>query len=103
MKTLVDAALTNPRWRPQVRAMMFNDYGAYMFNIVRDQQEAIRLTAKAATTDSANPYFELNLAKIALATGDRAAAVSHLESARHLDKIGLHDKDIDELQRRIGN
>ncbi len=101
--TLFDAALANPRWRPQVRAMMFNDYGAYIFNVVHDHQEAVRLTTKAAATDPTNAYFELNLAKIALATGDRMTATDHLKAAQRLDKIGLHDKDIDELKRQIGN
>jgi hypothetical protein len=103
MATLFDAALANPRWRPQVRAMMLNDYGAYMFNIAHDQQAAIRLTTEAAAIDPANPYFELNLAKIAVAVGDRATAADHLEAARRLDKIGLHEKDIEELRQQIGN
>lgn len=99
---LVEAALANERWRPQVRAMMFNDYGAYMFNIAHNQQEAIRFTMAAAVEDPRNPYFELNLVKIALAVGRVDVASEHLDAARRLNKAGLYDKDIDELQQQIG-
>jgi hypothetical protein len=101
VSTLVEAALANPFWRPQVRAMMLNDYGAYQFNIVRNPQEAIRLTRQATAIDSVNPYFELNLAKIALAIGDKALASEHLDAARRLNKLALYDKDIDDLQEQL--
>ncbi|GAA0714030.1 DUF6056 family protein [Dokdonella soli] len=101
MSTLIEAALANPRWRPQVRAMMFNDYGAYMFNIAHNQQAAISLTNAAAAADPRNPYFELNLAKIALAVGRKDMAVEHLESARRLNNAALYDRDIDVLQQQI--
>jgi hypothetical protein len=101
MATLFDAALANPRWRPQVRAMMYNDYGAYRFNIEGNREEGIRLTQLAATTDPRNAYFEINLTKIALAIGDKALATKHLASAKRLDALGLHDEDIRMLERQL--
>jgi hypothetical protein len=102
VSTLFEAARSNPRWRPQVRAMMLNDYGAYMFNVVRDQEEAVRLTTAAAALDPTSPYFQLNLAKIASGMGRTEAAREHLAAAGALDKTGLYDGDIKELQRQLG-
>jgi len=99
---LVEAALANPVWPPQTRAMIFNDYGAYLFNVVRDVQGAIRLTLAAAAEEPTNPYFELNLVKIALAVGQTDVARVHLANARRLNKVGLYDAEIAELQSRIG-
>ncbi|MBA8888378.1 hypothetical protein FHW12_002611 [Dokdonella fugitiva] len=98
---LFEAALANPRWRPQVRAMMYNDYGAYRFNVEGDHAEGIRLTELAATTDPRNAYFELNLAKIAIAVGDMHLAAEHLAKARDIDRLDSHREEIDALQKQI--
>ncbi len=101
--TLFEAADRNPRWRPQVRAMMYNDYGAYRFNIEADHAQGVSLTQRAAEIDPVNAYFELNLAKMALVVGDRKAAAAHLDKARKIDILKTHESAISSLQQQIGN
>jgi len=101
--TLFDAAIANPRWRDPVRAMLMNNYGAYVFNIVRDEGEAMRLTAEAGKTDPVNPYYPLNLAKIAAAKGDADSARRYLADAERLDKVQQYRSDIAELQRALAH
>jgi hypothetical protein len=102
LSTLFDAAIANPRWRSRVRAMMFNNYGAYQFNIMRDTGEALRLTALAAATDGQNAYFPLNLAKINAAVGDIEAARRHLAEAERIDTLQQYRIDVVELHRTLG-
>jgi hypothetical protein len=101
---LTEAALANPRYPPKVRAMIMNDYGAYRFNIAHDSQDAIVWTLAAAAEDPKNPYFQINLATIALTVTppDKAKAAQFLESARRLNTVGVYDKEIAELQRKLG-
>jgi len=100
---LFDSALANPRWVKRVRATMLNNYGAYVFNIVRDTGEAIRLTAEAGKIDPANAYYPLNLAKIMAATGDADSARRYLADAERLDKVQQYRSDIAELQRTLAH
>lgn len=102
LSTLFDSAIANPRWRTRVRAMILNNYGAYQFNIVRDTQEAIRLTAEAGKVDPVNAYFPLNLAKITAASGDADAARRYLVDTEQLDKLQEYRDDIAELRRTLG-
>ena len=69
IERLVEAALSNSRFPAKVRATILNNYGAYQFNIVHDNQKAVSLTVAAAAEDPRNPYFELSLTRIALALG----------------------------------
>ena len=103
VSTLFDSALANPRWVKRVRATMLNNYGAYVFNIVRDTGEAIRLTAEAGKIDPANAYYPLNLAKIMAATGDADSARRYLADAERLDKVQQYRSDIAELQRTLAH
>ena len=98
---LVEAALSNRRFPPKVRAMLMNDYGAYQFNIVHDSQKAISLTVAAAAEDPGNAYFEVNLTRIALALGQTDVAVRHLQAAQDLDKAGYYGKDIGDLRAQL--
>ena len=95
--TLVEAALANPHFPAYVRATILNNYGEYQFNVVHDTQRAIRLTEAAATEDPKNPYFEVNLAKIALALKQPDVARQHLQAAQRLNKTGEYDKEISDL------
>lgn len=101
VERLVDAALTNPHFPPQVRARILNNYGAYQFNIVHDNDRAISLTKDATNEDPTSPYFELNLAKIALALGKPDDAQRHLQAAESLDKAHFYTQDIAQLRARI--
>ncbi|GAB3793470.1 hypothetical protein GCM10028797_35560 [Dyella agri] len=101
MSRLVQAALANPHFIYSVRAMILNNYGAYLFNVAHDQQAAISLTAAAAAEDPRNPYFQLNLAKIALAVGQPNEATRHLALAEQLNKAGLYDRQIEEMKSHI--
>ena len=102
MSMLFDSAMANPRWRARVRATMLNNYGAYQFNIKRDTNEALRLTAEAGKIDPANAYYPLNLAKISSAAGDADAARHHLAEAERLDKLQQYRNDIAELHHTLG-
>jgi len=99
--TLLDGALSNPRWRPTARAMVMNNYGAYLFNIVNDRQGAIQATLAATEEDPKNPYYVLNAAKIAIAVGDRGRATEYLKKASELDKAHVQTKSIDEVTKQI--
>jgi hypothetical protein len=81
MSTLFDSAIANPRWRTRVRAMMLNNYGAYQFNIVRNESEAVRLTEMAGAVDPTSGYFPLNLAKMSAASGNAKATSRYLADA----------------------
>ncbi len=98
---LVEAALSNRRFPPKVRATILNNYGAYQFNVVRDSQKAISLTIAAAAEDPGNPYFELSLTRIALALGQADMAKQHLQTAQDLDKAGYYGRDIADLQAQL--
>lgn len=99
---LVAAAETNPRFPRKFRAMILNNYGAYHFNVLKDQPAAVRLTLQAASLQPKNPYFEINLAQIALAMGNPQLAARHLLNARKLDVTGAHAVTILSLQRNLG-
>jgi len=101
MSMLMNAALENPQWRPQVRAMMFNDYGSYLFNVPHDYQGAISMTMTAAATEPRNPYFQINLAKIALALNDITVAKERLAAAKELNKVGVYDQEIARIEKQL--
>ncbi len=98
---LVYAALGNQHLLPSMRAMIMNNYGTYRFNILGDHQGAISLTLAAVATDPTNPYFELNLAKIALAVDDPARAQRYLDAASRLDKANYYGSEITKLRQRL--
>jgi hypothetical protein len=97
---LVDAALANRHFPLTMRAMILNNFGEYRFNVDHDGKAAIELTTAAAATEPKNPYFQINLAKIALAMGQNDIAQKHLEAARELDKVDVYDQEIHALQRQ---
>jgi hypothetical protein len=99
--TLVDAALANPHFPAYVCAMIMNNYGAYQFNIAHDAQGAVSWTLAAAAADPKNPYFQINLAKLALAVKQPDKARAYLDAAKQLNGAGLYDTEIDALQRQI--
>jgi len=101
MSKLVQAALANPHFIRPVRAMILNNYGAYLFNVAHEQQQAIGLTMAAAAQDPQNPYFQLNLAKMALVLGQRSEAAEHLALAEKLNKAGVYDREIGDMKSRI--
>jgi hypothetical protein len=98
IKALVEAALANPAYQSQIRAMIFNDYGAYLFNMAHDYQGAISATLTAAQWDPKNPYFELNLAKIALQLKQHDVARQHLLIAQQLNKMHVYDDEIRKVE-----
>jgi hypothetical protein len=67
------------------------------FNVGHDQQGAITLTL-AAAQDPQNPYFQINLTKLALALGQPDKAAEHLALAERLNKVGTYDQEIGSLQ-----
>ena len=99
--TLVEAALDNPHFPPKVRAMIMNNFGAYQFNIAHDPQGAVSWTLAAAAEDPNNPYFQINLAQIALAVKQPGKAKEYLDAAKQLNKLGIYDQEIDALQQQI--
>ena len=98
---LVDTAMANPHLPPKVRAMILNNDGAYQFNIAHDAQAAIGLTMTAAATDPSNPYFQINLTKIALAVNDHPTAREHLAIAKSLNKTGAYTSEIARLESQL--
>ncbi len=101
ISTLTQAALANPHFPYYVRAMIMNDYGAYQLSVVHDAQNAISLTLAAAAEDPKNPYFQIRLARIALALGQPSKAHEYLQAAQQLNRIGQYDKEIGEMQRQM--
>lgn len=100
---LVDAAFENPHFTAPIRAMILNNYGAYMFNVAHDSQAAIDFTVAAAAQDPLNPYFQINLTKLALALGDPKQALTHLTLATRLNRTGLYDQEIADLTQQIAS
>jgi hypothetical protein len=103
LSKLVEAAMANPHFVNSVRAMILNNYGAYLFNVVHDRQTAISLTLAAATQEPRNPYFQLNLAQMALTLGQRDEASQHLAAAERLDITGIYDRQISDLKSRLAS
>lgn len=101
MKRLATATLDNPDLTDSMRAMVLNNYGHYMFQIAGDQQTGLSLTLAAAAQDPANPLFELNLTRLALAIGNATEARRHLERASQLDKARMYDKSIEGLKQQL--
>src|SRR6185312_13312145 len=101
LSKLVQAAMANPHFISSVRAMILNNYGAYLFNVVHDRQGAISLTLAAAAQEPRNPYFQLNLAQMALALGQRAEAARRLAMAEQLNIAGTYDRQISDLKSRL--
>jgi Flp pilus assembly protein TadD len=77
--------------------MILNNYGAYLLNVVHDGQGAMGATLSAAVQDPKNPYFQINLAKLALALGNSAEATAHLKLAESLDKTNSYSAAIQAL------
>ena len=101
MEMLVDAVFDNSRLPPAVRAMVLNNYGHYLFQIVHDNQAAISLTLAAAAQDPKNPLFQINLTRLALALGDAEEASKHLNAAIQLNKAGMYDDAIAGLEKQL--
>lgn len=101
MKSLVDAALDNPRLSHGMRAMVLNNYGHYMFQVAHNNQAAVSLTVAAAAEDPANPLFEINLSQLALALGNTGEAKVHLFKATQLDKAKLYSPAIIGLEKQL--
>lgn len=101
LSKLVQAAMANPNFSNSVRAMILNNYGAYLFNVVHDRQGAISLTLAAAAQEPRNPYFQLNLAQMALALGQRDEAARRLAMAEQLNIAGTYDRQISDLKSRL--
>lgn len=95
---LVGSALSNKHFPNYVRAMILNNYGAYQFNMVHDNQSAVSLTLAAAAEDPKNPYFQINLAKIALALKQPDVAHDSLAKAKQLDAAGTYAQEIGGLE-----
>jgi hypothetical protein len=100
--SLVDTALANPRLSRKVRAMVMNNYGAYQFNVLQDRQAAVGLTSAAAAEDPTNPYFPLNLAKIAHAMGQDERAMAYLMQAAQLDHANIYRGQIRQMRADLG-
>ncbi len=98
---LVEVALANPHFPPKVRAMIMNNFGAYQFTILHEEQGAITWTLAAAREEPRNPYFPLNLAKLALAVKQPDRAREYLDMARQLNHAGAYDREIEDLQRQL--
>jgi len=101
ISSLVEATLANPQFAPITRAMIMNNYGAYLYNIVHDTKGAIGWTLAAAEENPGNPYFQLNLAKIAISIKQPGKAKEFLETAKQLDKLGLYNKELKDLERQL--
>jgi len=100
-KSLVDAALGNPRLSHPARAMVLNNYGHYLFQIAHDNRAAVNLTVAAAAEDPTNPLFEINLTRLALALGDKNEAHRHLLKAEQLDKAKMYTAVIASLKQQL--
>ncbi len=97
---LVDASMGNSHFPPKVRAMILNNYGAYQFNILQDKQQGVSLTLAAAAEDPQNPYFALNVARIAIALGQLEIARQHLDKAEQLDGTRQYATQIESLREQ---
>lgn len=101
VERLVTASLDNPSAGPGARAMILNNYGRYLFVVRHDAQSAISLTLAAAEMAPGNPFFQVNLVRLALALGQPDIALAHLENAKAWDITGIYAKDIDALRIEI--
>lgn len=101
VEQLVTAALDNRRVKPDVRAMVLNDYGRYVFVVQHDAQRAVSLTLAAAEMARQNPLFQVNLTRLALALDRPEAAEAHLAKAEKRNVAGIYTKDIMELAHQI--
>lgn len=101
MKTLATATLDNPDLNDSMRAMVLNNYGHYMFQIAGDKQTGLSLTLAAAAQDPANPLFQLNLTRLALAINRPLEASKHLHMAEQLDKSRMYSRTIDDLKQQL--
>jgi len=97
----VDAALDNPGASRGARALILNDYGRYSFVVEHDAQGAVSLTLAAAEMAPGNPFFQVNLTRLALALGQPNIAEVHLAKAKEWDITAIYRKDVQELARQI--
>lgn len=102
MELLIISALDNTHFPPTVRAMILNNYGHYQFQVIHNNQAAIALTLAAAEEDPQNPLFQINLTKLALALGENQQAAEHLQAALRLNKAGIYDDTISNLEHQLG-
>lgn len=101
VKSLITAALDNPRTTPYARAGIFNAYGRYLFVQRHDKQAAIALTLSAAVEDPGNPIYQVNISKLAIALERPDIATEHLKVAESLDHAGLYQKEISSLNAQL--
>jgi protein O-mannosyl-transferase len=101
VERLVTAALDNPDTSQGERALILNNYGRYLFVVQHDAQGAVSLTLAAAQMAPGNPFFQVNLTRLALALGQPEIAAGHLANARKWDLAGTYAQDIKELALQI--
>ena len=101
VKRLVTAAMDNPDASQGEQALILNNYGRYLFVVQHDAQEAVSLTLAAAQMVPGNPFFQVNLTRLALALGQPEIAAHHLANAEKWDLAETYAKDINELAIQI--
>jgi hypothetical protein len=98
---LVYAALDNHDTNAKDRAMILNNYAEYQFNIQHDAQTAISLTLAAAEIVPSNPFFQVNVANLALTLEQPEIAKQHVDKAEALDVTGQYAKQIGRIKSQI--
>jgi hypothetical protein len=101
--TLVEAALSNPRFPPAVRATILHDFGRYLFLVPHDNQGAVSLLLAATAEDPNNPYFEITLTRVALRLKQPDIARLHLQAAERLDRAGYYASEIAALRQQLAS
>ncbi len=101
VERLVTAAMENPSANQAARAMILNNYGRYLFVVRHDAQSAVSLTLAAAEMAPGNPFFQVNLVRLALALGQPDIAAIHLKQAEDWNVAGIYTKDIEALRLQI--
>lgn len=101
IEKIVDGAMSNKSATPPIRAMILNNYGRYQFQVEQDAQSAVSLTLAAAELDPRNPFFQVNLAKLALQVGQPEIAAQRCDQAEQLDVSGQYRASIAGIRTQL--
>jgi hypothetical protein len=101
VRSIFTAALNNPTVQKEARARVWNVYGIYLAEILKNYEEARVSFHKAAEEYPSDLRYRANEIMMLITPGEKQAAASELREARTLDKWGRMESSFSELQALI--
>lgn len=96
---LLNAALSYKGLNHRNKALLYTVLAKYFFTVERNHTKAIKYGKIAISADRTNLYYQLNLAKYQISSGDHSSAIKTLDKMSSLDINNQHAAAISRLRK----